>query len=131
SSGTVPAVVSSVALSGSGFEFGPAVLQPGPLLPGQTVVFSIRAVAREEHASAGGANGTLTVSAVDVQEQTLALSFLSGTAGCQPRALTPNVAIGSVVVGQGSAGVASIRNIGDAPCRLSSARSAVGLPFDT
>jgi len=60
----------------------------------------------------------------------LALSFLSGTAGCQPRVEAPNLIIGSVVVGQGSAGVITVRNIGDGECTLNDAHEAPGLPFD-
>jgi hypothetical protein len=129
SRGTVPAVVESIAVTGGAFtlEGAPA---PGPLGAGEAVVFRVVARAGASQVDAGGASGELRVRATGIDDAVLPLSFLSGTNGCQPRAPAPNLALGSVVVGQGTSGAIELVNVGDGPCTIDAVTPAAGLAFD-
>jgi hypothetical protein len=129
STGTVPADVRELRLDGAGFSFDPAP-SAMRLLPYESIVFGVRARATATTVAAGGSTGTITARAVGLDDVEAPLAFLSGTSGCQPRALVPNVLLGSVLIGRSVRGAVLVENIGDGPCSLLSAREAPGLPFD-
>lgn len=129
STGTAPANVTSISLEGAAF-FLDVPPPSGTLAPGESLLLTVRARASAASVSNGGESGTLTVRADGVEDVPLPLAFLSGTAGCQPRAPAPNAVLGSVVLGQGTNGAVVVTNIGDAQCTLEDAREADGFPFD-
>ncbi|MCC7070943.1 MAG: choice-of-anchor D domain-containing protein [Deltaproteobacteria bacterium] len=130
SAGTVPVDVSAVLVDGDGFS----LMAPAPgaftLEPGAARVLRLRAEASAAAVAAGGREGTLTVRGDAIDDAIMPLAFLSGSAGCQPRAGAPNVNLGAVPLGRGSTGSVSIVNVGDAACDLVRAGPAQGLAFD-
>ncbi len=128
--GTVAADVGAVTVVGQAFAFDLAAPPTGPLLPGESLLFTVRATAAPADADAGGAAGRVVASAAGLDDVTLPMSFLSGTTGCQPRAPAPNAALGSIKIGQGATGSVVVQNIGDAPCVLDDAGRAPGFAFD-
>lgn len=130
STGTVPANVAAFSLAGAAFRFDSTTPTLGTLLPGESLLFRVRAQASAAAVAAGGANGFLVVEAAELPPLEMPLAFFSGTVGCQPRAALVNLALGAVVLGQGTTGTLQIDNVGDAPCLLEDAAEAVGFPFD-
>lgn len=130
--GTVPAEVTSVDVTGVGghFDFDGPAPPIGALLPGDALLFRIRASANAAAVAAGGAEGAVVVTATGLGDLALPLAFFSGTSGCQPRAPLPNAALGAVVLGQGTTGVIALQNVGDAPCILDEATEPAGFPAD-
>lgn len=129
STGTVAVDVSEVFIEGAGFSFVPPPATP-VLAPGESLLFGVRARATAASVAGGGSAGRVVARADGVADVVLPLAFLSGTAGCQPRAPAPNAVLGSVVVGQGTTGSVTVRNVGDGLCTLEDAREAEGFPFD-
>lgn len=128
--GTVPAVVQRVDVTGASFAFDGASPPTGQLLPGEALLFRVRATASAAAVAAGGATGSVVVTGAGLDDLTLPLSFFSGTVGCQPRAPLANTSLGAVVLGQGTSGIITLQNVGDGACRLESATAPPGLPSD-
>jgi hypothetical protein len=128
--GTVPANVTSIKLTGdSAFSFV-AAPSPATLAPFESILFTVRATAAAGDVANGGAHGAVVVSADGIADVSMPMSFLSGSHGCQPRAVDPNLNLGSIVVGQGATGTLTLQNVGDAQCTLVSTAAAPGLPQD-
>lgn len=130
SSGTVPVAVSNVLVDGDGFSLVPPAPGAFTLDPGAARVLRLRAQADAAAVANGGREGTLTVHSDAANDAVMPLAFLSGTAGCQPRASAPNANLGAVPLGRGATASITIANVGDATCVLQSAGPAPALAFD-
>lgn len=129
SAGTVPVTVQRFLVEGAAFALAAPTPVATTLAAGASLVFRLRATASSSDESAGGAEGTLTVQGEGVADAQMPLAFMSGTAGCQPRAAPANANLGALPLGRGSQGSVAVRNVGDGACTLLDAAPADGLAF--
>jgi hypothetical protein len=131
STGTVPITLSTAYVIGPAFLLSalPPSL-PSALAPGESVLFTVTAQGAPDAVAAGGASGQFIVETDDGEVVTTALTFASGTDGCQPRAATENLNLGFVRIGQGANGTILVDNIGTSACTLTSAGPRLGLAYD-
>lgn len=131
SAGTVPVLVQRFLVDGAAFSLAPPAPAATTLAAGASLVFRLRASASSADASAGGAEGLLTVQGEGVADAQMPLAFLSGTVGCQPRAAPANADLGALPIGRGSQGSVAVRNVGDGTCTLLDAAPVAGLAFSS
>ncbi len=133
-SGTAPVTLESVSLSGPGaawFELVTPLPSSALVLePGDSVLLTVRALPDEAAVSAGGAAASLVFTTLEAPVVESALTFVSGSEGCQPRAQVSSLNLGAVRVGLGASGTLVVENVGTATCTYHSLGGAQGLPFD-
>lgn len=133
SSGTAPVTLTGAALvddaTGSFELLTPLPSLPYVMQPADSLLLTLRASPRSAAVDAGGASATLVFSTEEAGEVESALTFASGTEGCQPRAPRSSLNLGAVRVGLGASGFLEVENVGNGVCTLASLGPTPGLPF--